>query len=264
MSLPFDELVETFESSRSLPRAALHGFVKLVDGLADGERMQILDAGAGTGRLALPLLARGHDVVAVDLAPAMLSQLARKMAEYGPMPGACRLVRADIAALPFAADTFDAALVASVLYLVPDWRAVIDDVRRVLRPDGALLFVAERSASSPALERFDARWREIVETTGYRHPSTSPDDAEVIATLGARARSSDTYQLATWTAGQPLSQALDGYGARLRPLYTTVPDGAWRNAVETFTTWAGTAFPEPATRLDFTVTVEVTVARGRA
>lgn len=262
MSLPFDELVETFETSRGLPRTALRGFVRLVDDLADGERLQVLDAGAGTGRLALPLLARGHDVVTVDLAPAMLSQLARKMAESRPMPGTCRLVRADIAALPFADNTFDAALVASVLYLVPDWRAVIDEASRVLRPDGALLFVTERSESSPALERFDARWREIVEATGYRHPSSSPDDAEVIAMLEARARRSDTYQLATWTAGQPLGQALDGYGARLRPLYPTVPDEAWRNAVESFTTWARAAFPDPTTRLDFTVTVEVTVARG--
>lgn len=262
MSLPFDELVETFESSRGLPLPAQRGLVALVDDLAVGRKLKILDAGAGTGRLALPLLERGHDVVAVDLAPPMLAHLAGKLAASGPLIGVCRMVRADVVALPFTAHLFDAALVASVLYLVPDWRAVVAEVSRVLRPDGALLFVAERSESSPALERFDTRWRETIEATGYRHPSSSPDDAAVIAALDASATTCEVHELASWTAGQTVGQALDSYGARLRPLYATVPDDTWQVAVEDFTAWARTTFPDPATRFDFAVTVEVTVARG--
>lgn len=262
MSVPFDELVETFESTRGLPLLAQEGLIKLVDDLAEGRRIRILDAGAGTGRLALPLLVRGHDVVAVDLAPPMLAQMALKLAESGPLIGSCRLVRADVATMPFADDTFDAALIASVLYLVPDWRAVLTEVSRVLQPDGALLFAMERSESSPTLERFDARWREIIEATGYRHPPVTPDDAEVVEALEARATACDVRELATWTTGQTVEEALDRYGDRLRSLYATVPDEAWHGAVQAFTTWARTTFPDPTTRLDCTVTLQVAVARG--
>jgi SAM-dependent methyltransferase len=205
---------------------------------------------------------RGHDVVAVDIAPPMLAQLALKLAAAGPLIGSCRMVRADVATMPFADDTFEATLIASVLYLVPDWRAVITEVSRVLQPDGALLFAMERSESSPALERFDSRWREIIEATGYRHPPSTPDDAEVVSELEERATACDVRELVTWTTSQTVDESLAGYGDRLRPLYATVPAVAWRTAVQEFTAWAHSTFPDPTAQLDCTVTLEVAVARG--
>lgn len=262
MSIPFDELVDTFEETRGLPLLAQERLIRLVDDLAEGSRLRILDVGAGVGRLSLPMLIRGHDVVAIDISPAMLAQMALKLAAASPLIGSCRLVRADVAALPFAEDTFEAALVANVLYLVPDWRAALTEVSRVLQPDGALLFVMERSTSSPELERFDTRWREIIEATGYRHPPSSARDDEVVIEVEDRATTCDTRELATWTIEQTVDEALDRYGERLRPLYAAVPDATWRHAVDTFTTWARTDFLDLASPLACTVTLDVAVARG--
>ncbi|MGI5127268.1 class I SAM-dependent methyltransferase [Pseudonocardia sp. CA-107938] len=57
-----------------------------VDGLASlvGEPAAILEYGAGTGRLAIPLAERGHEVVAVEISEPMLAQLRAK-------PGADRV-----------------------------------------------------------------------------------------------------------------------------------------------------------------------------
>lgn len=44
---------------------------------------RVLDLGAGTGFLSLPLAALGHDVTALDVAPAMLARLTAKAAQRG-------------------------------------------------------------------------------------------------------------------------------------------------------------------------------------
>lgn len=48
--------------------------------LADTTGGRIVDLGAGTGRVSIPLAAAGHDVVAVDLEPALLRELERRAA----------------------------------------------------------------------------------------------------------------------------------------------------------------------------------------
>lgn len=50
----------------------LHGEADLVDGLLGGPPRRVLDAGCGTGRVAVELDRRGYDVVGIDVDPAML------------------------------------------------------------------------------------------------------------------------------------------------------------------------------------------------
>jgi SAM-dependent methyltransferase len=68
----YDERFERLAASG----ADVHGEADLVAELAPGGR--ILDAGCGTGRVAIELAARGHEVVGVDLDPAMLASARRK------------------------------------------------------------------------------------------------------------------------------------------------------------------------------------------
>ena len=93
---------------------------------------RILDAGCGTGGTtrALATLAA---TVGVDVHPRALA-LARARAP-GP------LVRADIARLPFASDSFDAVVSVDVLYhrRVGDDAATLAELARVCRPGGAVV-----------------------------------------------------------------------------------------------------------------------------
>jgi len=60
----------------------------------------ILELGAGTGRLAFGLAARGFSVVGIEIAPAMLAQASAKRAELDPAVAArVELKRADMTAL---------------------------------------------------------------------------------------------------------------------------------------------------------------------
>ncbi|GIW04379.1 MAG: hypothetical protein KatS3mg059_0999 [Thermomicrobiales bacterium] len=102
--------------------------------LQPGERL--LDLGTGTGRYAVEAAARGAWVTGVDASPAMLS-VARERVRASRQP--IRLVRADLARLPFPDGSFDAAVAVTSLCFVADPLAVLREARRVLRPGGRLV-----------------------------------------------------------------------------------------------------------------------------
>jgi SAM-dependent methyltransferase len=97
---------------------------------------QVLDVGAGTGRVSATLsLELGFSVVAVD-AIAEMAAATRRNVRYVAVAQA-RLGEP----LPFADDTFAALVAIRVLKWVPDWTGAIAEMARVVRPGG--LVVAE-------------------------------------------------------------------------------------------------------------------------
>jgi len=107
--------------------------------LADGG--PVLELGAGTGRLAIPLAEQGLDVVAVDASPAMLQRLAAK-----PGAAAVRTIEADMAAPPVSPDHFSVAFVAfnTFFNLTDDdaQRRCVGSLARAVRPDGRVVIEA--------------------------------------------------------------------------------------------------------------------------
>jgi ubiquinone/menaquinone biosynthesis C-methylase UbiE len=98
-----------------------------------------LDAGCGTGTLARWLAEQGSEVEAVDASPEMLrfaEQRARRSSQL--LDISFRQVRT-IEALPFPANCFDGILCSSVLEYVSDPDICLEELGRVLRPNGILL-----------------------------------------------------------------------------------------------------------------------------
>ena len=98
----------------------------------------LLDVPCGFGRHALPLAAAGYRVVGVDRAQPLIDE-AQRRAAGARWP---KLVRADYRELPFADESFDAALnlFSSLGYLgdEEDTKALAE-IGRVLRPGGRLV-----------------------------------------------------------------------------------------------------------------------------
>ena len=90
-----------------------------------------LEVGCGEGRVTRDLVARGHDVVALDPAPTLL----RAAAEEDPVR---RYAIADGADLPFADERFAVVMTYNVLQNVADLPGTVQEMSRVLRPGGAL------------------------------------------------------------------------------------------------------------------------------
>lgn len=100
--------------------------------------LQILDlgCGTGTGSAQLKRTFRKAQVVGMDTSLAMLSQVRRKSSMLRPLKAVC----GDIGALPFAARSADMVFSNLASYWCPEPMAMFAEFRRVMRPDGMLLF----------------------------------------------------------------------------------------------------------------------------
>lgn len=96
----------------------------------------VLDVGCGGGFMTAPLAAAGGAVVGVDVAQGALDAAAAHLAAQG-LSAELRL--GDGSSLPVATDSMDLVVCTDVLVHVPDPRAVVLEIGRVLRPGGALL-----------------------------------------------------------------------------------------------------------------------------
>jgi SAM-dependent methyltransferase len=76
--------------------AADPGDIDFYHGLCEASGGPILEIGAGTGRIALPLAQKGLDIVGIDLNKPMLEVAERKAREVAPLAGSLRLIEADM------------------------------------------------------------------------------------------------------------------------------------------------------------------------
>jgi len=101
-----------------------------VDWLIPAGAAQVLDLGAGTGKLTRQLAGRGLDVTAVEPSEGMREQLRRAVPGVPVLEGTAERI-------PLPGGSVDAVLVAQAWHWVDPARAV-PEVARVLRPGGQL------------------------------------------------------------------------------------------------------------------------------
>lgn len=139
----------------------------------DGAHGRVLELGIGSG-LNLPFYGREvREVVGVDPSPVLLGRAAKA---GGWMAFKLRLLQQSAEHLPFAAAEFDCAVATWTLCSIPDVAAALAELRRVLKPGGALLFIEHGRTPVPGVARWQARltpiWRRCA---GGCHLDRQPD-----------------------------------------------------------------------------------------
>lgn len=99
--------------------------------------MRVLDAGCGAGHAAFAVAPQVAEVIAYDLTPAMLAQVAQNASERGL--NNVTIQEGDVQKLPFEAATFDRVVTRYSAHHWPDVGAALQEAARVLKPNG--LFV---------------------------------------------------------------------------------------------------------------------------
>jgi SAM-dependent methyltransferase len=167
---------------RALKATEENGLGAMRRELLAGASGRVIEIGAGTG-VNLELYGEGvEDLTLVEPDPHMGAQLRKRLAERGedearegasidpadalgapvkPIPA--HLVAAPAEALPFPDGTFDTAVATLVLCTIPDPVAAIDELARILKPGGQLLFIehvrAEDASSARWQDRLEKPWR---------------------------------------------------------------------------------------------------------
>lgn len=128
-------------------------------GLLAGLEGDVLEIGAGTGLNLAHYPGTVRRLVLTDPEPAMLDRLRPRLTRVAE--GVATEVQvADAGQLPFADDSFDTVVATLVLCSVPDPAAALAEVRRVLRPDGRLVFL-EHVAADHRPDRL--RWQQRID-----------------------------------------------------------------------------------------------------
>ena len=110
-------------------------------------RLDIIDAGGGTGGFAVPLAGQGHTVTVIDPSPDSLAAAQRRAAEMAVPLRAIQGDATDLAAL-VGAEGADLVLCHSVLEYVDAPPAAMTAVASVLRPAGAVSVLASSAAAA--------------------------------------------------------------------------------------------------------------------
>jgi ubiquinone/menaquinone biosynthesis C-methylase UbiE len=99
----------------------------------------VLDVGTGTAQIPIELCRHLAEVriIAIDLAEHML-QVGRENVRRAGLEGRISLERRDAKKLPYSSDFFGAAISNSIVHHIPEPRAVLAEMDRVVKPGGAL------------------------------------------------------------------------------------------------------------------------------
>jgi ubiquinone/menaquinone biosynthesis C-methylase UbiE len=122
-------------------------------------RGEVLEIGFGTG-LNLRHYPDGIDrVVTVDPMDALAERVQARI-EAAPFPVERHHLPAD-RRLPFEDGRFDCITMTWTLCTIPDPVAALAEMRRVLRPEGRLLFIEHGRSDDPRTARWQDRWNPI-------------------------------------------------------------------------------------------------------
>ena len=113
-----------------------------------GER--VLEVGVGTG-INLSLYPREADVTGIDFSSSMLEKARERAARPDAAP--VRLLQMDAAAMRFADDSFDIVYAPYLISVVPDPVKVAQEMRRVCRPGGRIIFLNHFLSPNAILSR---------------------------------------------------------------------------------------------------------------
>ncbi len=98
------------------------------------KEMKVLELATGTGLIAVHIADTVKSIEATDFSPKMIDAAKKKA-----VPSNVHLSIEDASALSFPDQSFDAAIISNALHIMPDPKIVLQNIRRVLKPNGILI-----------------------------------------------------------------------------------------------------------------------------
>ena len=162
-SVSFDRAASFYDDTRAMPPEAVEAVTgAILDALARNDADSLLEVGIGTGRISLPLMARGLPVTGVDISAAMIARLRQKLSPGHHHPD---LIFGDATRLPFRNGAFPAALTVHVLHLVSSADDALAEIRRVLAPSG--VYLNKQHRDNQPLAASGAWWDDALARRGH-------------------------------------------------------------------------------------------------
>lgn len=240
-SLSFDRAADFYDGTREFPEEVVRtGIEAILE--TTGPRARMLDVGTGTGRISVPLLQRGADLVGCDISTRMMARLRMKFQ-------AARLVEADASRLPFPANHFDAVLTCHVMHLVGPWREAIHEYQRVLRPAGVYINIhTGRTKGDSVGRQIKDFWESRVAGYGVssRRPGVENDD-ELRAGLVEAGATFKQVEVGRYQRSYTVQDVVNGIANRIHSSTWVVPEDVLARTVSELREWVDREFKDQGT-----------------
>ncbi|MEB3358316.1 MAG: class I SAM-dependent methyltransferase [Synechococcales bacterium] len=259
MTIAFDRVADIYDETRALKPAVMAQLVQAIEQMGQATPgTRFFEPGVGTGRIALPLLERGYAYTGVDISEPMMEKLRQKAQD---VPGQLTLVNADVTALTFADGLFDVAIVAHILHLVPDWRAALGEIHRVLKPGGMVLYLHHPATRTTSDDALGNQWEAILARYGYQMHWVGAVTEDVLGYWNERHLPLDTQFIATETRRRTVADLLQTYRDRIYSSLWRIPDDIFYQALPELEAWVADTFPDPTVEIESSYALTLTAAR---
>jgi ubiquinone/menaquinone biosynthesis C-methylase UbiE len=234
LDISFDKIAPVYDAQRAHPPEAAEQIGAAIVELA-GRGAPLLELGVGTGRIAIPAAVAGASVVGLDVSRRMLGTAAERAEAAGV---GLDLALADAQRLPFADKSFAAALAVHVLHLLPDWRAALAELTRVLAPGGLLIQGADWRDPDSCVGQLRAQFRiaALELLPGSRPPGAGAAVARALARLGGV--TAEPVIAASWTRLVSPAEVIAGMAARVDAEAWVLPADLLEACVASVRAWA--------------------------
>lgn len=127
---------------------------------------RILEVGVGTG-LSLPLYPHYVQVTGIDISPEMLAK-ARARADREKLQHIAGLEIMDAEHMTFADDSYDKVTAMYVASVVPNPALLVNEMRRVCKPDGELFIINHFQHPNPVISTIERMISPLSKLIGFR------------------------------------------------------------------------------------------------
>ena len=225
-SRSFDRAASYYDQTRPLPESIAQEGIQAILGIT-GSSARTLEIGTGTGRIGIPLLERGLDLIGCDLSSKMLRRLHEKFS-------AARVAQADATLLPFPTADFEVVLTVHVLHLIPAWQDVLREIRRVLVPEGKYLNVTTWGSTGVSTrEQLRLHWRDWLGAHGLnvRNPGMQ-DHVDFAQAVESQGGDLTEIEVLRYPIRFVLRDELERYASRILSDTWDIPDGIFEESVQ--------------------------------
>lgn len=240
MTSTFDPVAIHFERYRSL-RAEVSEAIRYTiwTAIRPSGPAWALEVGAGTGRIGRAFVAAGDFYVGLDTSFAMLREFSLN-SKSSTRSKSCFLVQADGACLPFRSRAFDVVLLIQVLSGTDDWRTILDETLRVLRPGGSIVVGRTVSPESGIDAQLKHRLKLILEEMQVAWHQPRESRRQALSLLSSSAVHHLRLEAAQWDVQTTVGEFL--LRRRTGARFAALPFLLQEEALKKLRSWAETTF----------------------
>ncbi|MUL39425.1 class I SAM-dependent methyltransferase [Gloeocapsopsis dulcis] len=224
----YDNIAQIYDQTRWLTPSVAEEVADFMINLTGAtSETSFLEPGVGTGLNVLPLVKRGYSVTGIDVSEAMLAQFRQKLTG---IPANLTLIHADASQLPFPDNSFDVVLTVHMLHGIANWKAFLDDITRVLKPEGVYLNC--QWITPPARREFEGYYQSILSKyensqQEFKNVGTAIEKLDVEGYFNSKGYTSKYFIAKEWEVTNTVEELLSYFKLRAYGL-------CWRDSDEIF------------------------------